>query len=222
MAPFEPTPRSRRTELGRAGARQDHLAIDGDRAPQEVPTIERESEALALAESGAGGNGHERPVATRHLGNDRLDLIDGRWDDGGLRLPGEPDVLGRVVDDETVPDRIAEDRGEDPEDGLDRCGCEHLGAPPNPGLHLARADRGERTVTERDAASRWIDVGAVEDLALDASQESLGVGLTVEVLRPLGPTRMDSVARPPLAARSLVDACHPASLRPRTRRVRSG
>src|SRR3546814_10811621 len=131
----------------------------------------------------------------------------GRWDDCGLRLPGGPDVLRRVVDDETVSHRIAEDRGEDPKDGLDRCGCEHLGAPPNPGLHLARSDRGERTIAERrehvvaevrvdlddgrsavhlrvpprvrvvaecDSTSRWIDVGAVEDLALDAGQESLG------------------------------------------------
>ena len=224
--------------------KEDELAVDRDRAAQEVDPIDGEAEALALAHAGAGGEEHDRPVALGQLVGDCLDLLDGRRFDLRLGLAGESRALRRVADDQVIGDGVVQDRREQSVDHLDRRWGQHLGPAADPRLDLAGAQRGQRPVTERGEdvvaqvsvdlnhgawpvelgglpgggvvpqehlAGAGVDVGPVEQLALDLGEEPLRVGPAVEVLHPLRAARVEPVPGPPAPVGSTIDAGHPAS-----------
>lgn len=68
---------------------------------------------------------------------------------------------------------------------------------------------------ERDLAGVGVDVGAVEQLALDAGEEAFRIGLAVEVAGPLGAAGTFAVASAPTTVGALVDAGHRHSVRKR-------
>ncbi len=77
---------------------------------------------------------------------------------------------------------------------------------------------GGRVLGERRLAGGGIDVGAVEQLALDAGEEAFGVGLAVEMAGPLWAAGPFPVAGAPTAVGALVHAGHPHSVRSEKRR----
>jgi hypothetical protein len=70
---------------------------------EEVDAVDGEAEALALAQSGPGGEHEQCSVTDGDGGGERLDLADAEWDDLGVSTLREGDADAGRRGDEPIP-----------------------------------------------------------------------------------------------------------------------